>query len=92
MANYRIRVEVIGPNGGELDPRYAEGLECDKFCILTMREEEGQKYCTIGKHDVSLLDMAEMLGSDKAMAKAVELTTALNTLNEISESEYLTVR
>ena len=73
---YRIKVEVIGEetDGHKLDERFAgEGIECNGFVILS----DGEEHSTVLLHNVSNIDIANMIAPSGEMMSASLIAQAM---------------
>lgn len=84
MNKYRIRVEALDDGEGnreQLDQEYTDGIECKGFVILA---NNGEGTC-VSLHNVSCLDIAEMMAKSSVMMAASVIAKALRESEEITE-------
>ena len=84
MNKYRIRVEALDDGEGkreQLDQEYTDGIECEGFVILADKGEDTYE----SLHNVSRLDIAEMMAKSSVMMAASVIAKALRESEEITE-------
>lgn len=83
MYKYRIKVEAIGEGECKdmLDEKLTEGIECNGLVILGDRDKKG----TIIKHDVNVIDIAELIAEDADMLGASLIAKAMKDAYELQK-------
>ena len=68
MGKYMIRVESMDGNDLEVDEKYADGIECDGFCILGDNEHT----CSVAMHNLNIETLSQIImGQHELMAAGI---------------------
>lgn len=72
MGKYMIRVESMDGNEPEVDEAFADGIECDGFCIMAGSEEKHH----VALHQVSIDHLADIIMNNHSLLAAAILAKA----------------
>ena len=79
MAKYRIKVEAVDCNE-KLDQEYIEGINADRFVIMTDTEEKRQ----VALHNINIDTLANIMMGDTEILSAGVLAKARKDILDIS--------